>query len=117
MIGIWVMSKSYESPAGILPIAWSYGFNHKAMGYDPATGWGLVWLTCEAQQIAFMQSNTDPNVQYVGTMWDAPTPLVLQVYAGQLGSGTYTQMTQVLSKLSQTEPRFLEAMMSDPNKP
>lgn len=112
----WVMSRSYVAPEGeILPVAYSYGYNHSAMGFQ-ANGWGLVWLSLDAQQLEFLRAGVDANVEVVGTEWDAPTPRLLDTYADKLtGSGPFVMLAQALSKLGQWEPRFIEPR--DPTKP
>jgi hypothetical protein len=112
----WIMSKFYLAPDGNeLPVAYSYGYNHSAMGYQD-NGWGLVWVSLDTQQLEFLRSGTDPNVQVVGTEWDPPTQLLLETYADKLtGAGPFIMLAQVLSKLGQWEPRFI--VQRDPNKP
>lgn len=106
----WVMSKSYVAANGmVLPVAYSYGYNHYASGYQ-ANGWGLVWISLDVQHLEFLRSGTDPDVQLVGTEFDPPTQLLLDTYADQLaGAGPFTFLVQVLNKLGQWEPRFLNA--------
>jgi hypothetical protein len=109
------MSKSYIAQSGEeLPVVYSYGRNHSAMGYKQ-NGWGLVWLSLDAHQLEFLRSGTDPRVEVVGKEWDAPTDLLLSTYADELGSFDYQFLHQVLSKLGETEPRFL--MERSPNMP
>jgi hypothetical protein len=116
MMYAWVMSQFYQADDGsVLPVAYSYGYNHASMGFQ-ANGWGLVWISLDAQQIDFLRSGTDPAVQVVGTEWDTPIQLLLDTYADKLtGSGPFVMLGQVLGKLGQWEPNFL--MQRDPNKP
>src|SRR6478672_8144881 len=114
MMYCWVMSKFHTAVDGtVLPTAYSYGYNHAAMGYE-SNGYGLVWITLDTQQLEFLRSGTDPDVEVVGTEWDAPTPLLLTTYADKLGTGTFVMLGQVLAKLGQTEPRFI--VQRDPTK-
>jgi len=111
MMGVWVLSKSFDDPAsGTLPVAHSYGYNHAAMGYE-ANGWGLVWLSLDVHQLEFLRSGTDPNVQFVGLAgretWSRPVPLLLETYASKLKGGPYAHLGQVLFELGEAEPRFL----------
>jgi hypothetical protein len=112
----WVMSKSYVADSGEeLPVAWSYGRNHMASGYQ-ANGFGLVWLSLDAHQLEFLRSGIDDRVQVVGKEMSRPTPLLLETYADKLGDPTqYNTLQDVLDKLGETEPRFLQDM--DPRKP
>ena len=104
----WVMSKFYTATDGsVLPTAYSYGNNHVAMGFQ-SNGYGLVWISLESQQLEFLRSGTDPDVEVVGTEWNTPTPLLLTTYADQLGTHTFVTLGQVLAKLGQTEPRFIQ---------
>jgi hypothetical protein len=116
MLGVWVLSKSYETPAGdVLPVAWSYGNNHSASGYE-ANGWGLVWVSMDIHQYIFLKSGIDPNVQAIGKDTSAaPTPLLLETYRGKLGDGVFSTLGQVLEKLGEWEPRFW--LERDPHKP
>ena len=119
MMGVWVLSKSFQAPTGeVLPVAWSYGYNHAAMGYE-GNGWGLVWVSLDVHQLTFIKSGTDPNVQFVGLAgretWSAPPPLLLQTYADKLGADAFDNLGQVLLKLGETEPRFL--LERDPRNP
>jgi hypothetical protein len=93
MMQVWVMSKSYVAPGGeTLPVAWSYGYNHSAMGYQ-ANGWGLVWLSLDTHQLEFIRAGIDPNVQFVGIAgreMSPPTQLLLDTYADKLaGAGPW----------------------------
>src|SRR6185437_545183 len=102
MMYCWVMSKFYTAADGkMLPTAASYGNNHAAMGFQ-SNGYGLVWISLEAQQLDFLRSETDPDVEVVGTEWDPPTQLLLTTYADKLDAGaTYVMLGQVLAKLGQ----------------
>lgn len=107
MLGIWVLSKPYTAPGGAFPVAWSYGQNHVALGYQD-NGWCLVYLTCSTEQMQFILSGTDPNVVYVGTEWDAPPQLLLDTYKAQLPTNqTFTAVGQVLAALGRSDPRFI----------
>lgn len=112
----WVMTKSYQALTGeVLPVAWNYGRNHAASGYKP-NGWGLVWLSLDQPQLEFLLSGTDSDVQVVGQEKDKPTPLLLETYADELGDpAKYYTVQDVLDKLGETEPRFLEDR--DPRRP
>lgn len=108
MIGLWVLSKPYAADGGTFPVAWSYGHNHIAFGYQ-GNGWSLVYLSCDAHQAAFIVSGTDPNVVYVGTEWDAPPQLLLDTYSSSITPGkTYTSVGQVLADLGKADARFIE---------
>jgi hypothetical protein len=118
MMYVWLLSKSYQAPNGEeLPIAWSYGYNHSAMGYQD-NGYGLVCVSMDAHQLAFIRSGLDANVEYAGVYgketWVKPTPLMLETYRAQLGAGQYDNLGQVLDKLGEWEPRFL--LERDPHK-
>jgi hypothetical protein len=114
-LGVWVMSKSYEAPGGeILPVAWSYGNNHSASGYQ-ANGWGLVWVSMDIHQLMFIKAGIDPNVEYVGRDASAaPTALLLETYKDKLDE-PFSTLGQVLDKLGDWEPRFW--LERDPHKP
>ncbi len=115
MLGVWVMTKSFDAPSGPLPVAWSYGYNHSANGFQE-NGWGLAWVSMDVQQLVFIRSGIDPNVQYVGKDASAkPTPLLLETYADQLGDGEFSTLGEVLDKLGEWEPRFW--LERDPHKP
>jgi hypothetical protein len=102
------MSKFYTAPDGtVLPTAQSYGNNHVAMGFQ-SNGYGLVWISLESQQLEFLRSGMEPDVEVVGTEWDAPTPLLLTTYVDQIGTSTFVMLGQALAKLGQTEPRFIQ---------
>lgn len=113
MHGIWVLSKSYTADGGRFPVAWSYGHNHIAMGYQE-NGWSLVYLTCDSHHIEFMLSGIDPNVLYVGTEWDEPPQLLLDTYQHVLPKGkTYLTVGQVLAQLGRWDARFTEHRRPD----
>jgi hypothetical protein len=116
MMAAWVLSQFYQAQDGsVLPVAYSYAYNHVSMGFQD-NGWGLVWISLDAQQLDFLRSGTDPAVQVVGTEWDTPPQLLLDTYSAQLtGSGPFVMLGQVLGKLGQWEPNFL--IVRDPNKP
>lgn len=106
MMHVWVMSKSFPSTTGDLPVAWSYGYNHAAMGYEN-NGWGLVWLSLDIHQLMFLKAKIDPNVEVIGKESSKPTQLLLDTYADRLaGDGPYTTVQQVLDRLGELEPRF-----------
>jgi hypothetical protein len=119
MMCVWMLSKAYQAPGGeILPVAWSYGYNHSAMGYQ-ANGWGLTCVSMDAHQLVFVRSGVDANIQYVGIAgketWVKPTALLLETYKELLGDVTYDHLGHVLDKLGETEPRFL--LERDPHRP
>ncbi len=117
MMQVWVMSKSYASPnGGVLPVAWSYGYNHSSMGYQE-NGWGLVWLSLDAHQLEFIRAGVDPNVQFVGIAgkeMSPPTQLLLDTYADKLAGAGPFMLGQVLEKLGEWETRFV--LERDPHK-
>ena|ERR1700761_2980219 len=116
MIATWVMTTFYQAPDGSTrPVAYSYANNYFSAGFQ-SNGWGLVWLALDTQQLEFLRSGTDPNVQVVGTEWDPPIQLLLDTYSAQLsGAGPFVMLGQVLGKLGQWESNFL--VQRDPNKP
>src|ERR1041385_2407496 len=119
MMYVWILSKSYHAPSGeTLPVAWSYGYNHSANGYQ-ANGYGLVCVSMDAHQLAFVRTGLDANVEYAGVYgketWVKPSPLLLETYKDQLGDGVYENLGQVLERLGETEPRFL--LDRDPHRP
>jgi hypothetical protein len=117
MLGVWVLTKLFQAPhdGNDYPIAWSYGYNHAAMGYQD-NGWGLSWVSMDIHQFAFLKAGMDPNVQVVGKNRDeATTPFLLETYKDKLGEGAFSTLGQVLDKLGEWEPRFW--LERDPHKP
>ena len=106
----WILSKCDQLTDGTfrpiissMSIVWD-GCVHP--GTPTADTWVLVYVEVNQGQYEFLQS--DPDVIWIGSEWDAPPPELLTAYASHLTSGkTYANLGQVLTDLAKWEPSFI----------
>lgn len=117
IIKVWMLSQMYScpihpcdggtAPRWQVPVCNAYGREHLFHLQSPTTQWCLVQIVTTPPQLA--AAKLDPRVVVCGRHYSKPPQQLLDAYASMLDpTVTYQFVGQVLEKLAESEPLFLQ---------